>query len=406
MESVVLQNLETLLQQLANMETPSLSREIPQRGPRPHSAIAWEKIQPSLKYYYIDLDMTLKKTMEKIKTEHNFHASSKMYKRRLKAWNFTKNIKAEEKEKALIRLIRSEPAENENPPIRHDKLVRYAKSRMKSGALETYHIGKTLKNPTIIPKYRRIPPQTPSMPPSLTLLDDIAKFDKFLRAVRACVDVELMEWISGTQPSIDTTIFGALERGMSLWRMNAFKAARRSFGEAARKTIEDLHGDRVSILRITYCISSTVWGSNRETVLQKFSEFLAKAALEALGPGCPMTIMLQYLQRAQSVEAHLKMCACVLHNYEISARNVTHWWNIAGRRWRLARKIGKLDLAVEYCLYAVGEARRIDGLTAEMESEAQVDLDSMEEEKGGRRCELDGLAGTNLKECVQDVEKE
>ncbi|KAF2814156.1 uncharacterized protein BDZ99DRAFT_516765 [Mytilinidion resinicola] len=363
------------------------------RRRRPHTQIAWAKIQPSLKYYYIDLDMTLQDAMQKIDKEHNFCATEQMYKKRLKAWGLSKQVKADEKEKALAKILHNEPLINESNPIRHDKLVRYAKSRVKSGALDSHHLSRMMKRDgrdhyerqTLQPGAIRHPivtgffhaaTEASSVPRSPALPDRFAELDVFLRAMQALIGREREEWLTGRQISPDA-IFSALIKGMAYWRKNAFAAARWSFGQAAKKMTEDLHGTVVSVSRITYCISSILWGSERELVLQKFAEFMANAALEVLGQRCPLTIVLQQLQREQSIDTQLTIWSCALDDYQISEQNVDHWWNMAQRRWRWCRRSGKMDLAARYCGDAMSEARRINKLTSKMELEAQDDLESI-----------------------------
>ncbi|KAF2128127.1 hypothetical protein P153DRAFT_397988 [Dothidotthia symphoricarpi CBS 119687] len=359
-----------------NPETSPPSSIVAQRRRRSHAPMTWAKIQSSLQYYYIDLDMTLGDAMQKIGTEHNFYATEQMYKKRLKAWGLSKQVKSDEKEKALARILQNETFTSDHVPVRHDKLVRYAKSRVKSGALDSHHLRSLTRRHIVVSGYRHAATEMSSMPRSLALPGQFAGFDVFLRAMQALIERERREWLTGWQTSPDA-IFSALSKGMSLWRNNAFAAARISFGQAAQRTVEDLQGTEVSVSRITYCISSILWGAERELVFRKFAEFMANAALEVLGPRCPMTVVLRHLQREQSVDAQVRIWACALDGYQISEQNVQHWWNMAQRRWRWCWRSGKLDLAAQYCRLAMSEARRIDRLTVEMESEAQHDLESI-----------------------------
>ncbi|KAF1849196.1 uncharacterized protein K460DRAFT_415609 [Cucurbitaria berberidis CBS 394.84] len=362
---------------MADVNTPP-SSIVAQKRRRPHTPMMWATIQPKLKYYYIDLDMTLEDTIQKIRTEHKFDATDQMYKKRLKAWGLSKQVKSDEKGKALARILglHSEPVTGDHVPVRHDKLVRYAKSRIKSGALESHHLSRLTNRYTVVTDYRYAAAEMPSVPRSPALPDQFAGFDVFLRAMQTLIKREQGEWLTGRQTSPDA-IFGALTKGLSLWRNNAFAAARQSFGQAAHKTMEDLQSTEVSVSRITYCISSILWGSERELVFQKFVEFMINAALEVLGPRCPMTIVLQHLQADQSLDAQVSIWACALDDYKISEQNVEHWWNMAQRRWRWCWRSGKFDLAARYCSHAMSETRRINKLTIDMELEAQHDLDSI-----------------------------
>lgn len=297
-----------------------------------------------------------------------------MYKKRLKAWGFSKQIKADEKEKALARILHDETIDH--APIRHDKLVRYAKSRVKSGSLDSHHLSMITKRPTTVVSFRHAATEAPLVPRSPALPDHFAGFDVFLRAMQAMIERERREWLAGRQVSPDA-IFSALTKGMTLWRDNAFAAARESFGQAARKTMEDLQGTEVSVSRIAYCVSSILWGAEREPVFRIFTEFMVKAAMETLGAKCPMTIVLQHIQKEPSIEAPVRIWECALDDYQISEQNVEHWWNMAQRRWRWCWRSRRLDLAAQYCRHAMSEARQINKMNTEMELEAERDLDAI-----------------------------
>jgi hypothetical protein len=317
-----------------------------------------------------------------------------MYKKRLKAWGFSKHVKADAKEKALVNLLHKAPAAAELSQVRHDKLIRYAKSRVKSGTLDSHgltmvlerarhHEHGRLKVQPVVLRHtsatasRRLTTQLVPTPSSLALPDVLADFDLFLRAMHSVIEKEREEWLSGQQVSSDG-IFRALTEGLAYWRANAPAAACRSFGQAAQKMAEDIEGPVVLVSRIAYCISSIVWGFNRELIFLQFAQFMAKTTVEKLGKDYPITIVLKHLQTEQSLEAQLAIWACALDDYQISDQNVDHWWNMAQRRWRWCHRSGKTDLAARYCSHAMGEVRRIGNLTTEMESEAQHDLDSME----------------------------
>lgn len=317
-----------------------------------------------------------------------------MYKKRLKAWGVSKHVKADEKEKALVNLLHKEPTATELSQVRHDKLVRYAKSRVKSGTLDSHGLtmvmdlarhhkhGRLKVQPvflrhTVATVSRHLTTPLASTPSSLALPDVLSDFDLFLRAMHSVIEKEREEWLSGQQLASDG-VFRELTEGLAYWRANAHAAACRSFGQAAQKMAEDIQGPVVLVSRIAYCISSIVWGFNREPIFLKFAHFMAKAAVEKLGKDYPITIVLKHLQRELSLEAQLAIWACALDDYQISERNVDHWWNMAQRRWRWCQRSGRTDLATRYCSHAMGEVHRISRLTTEMESEAQHDLDSME----------------------------
>ena len=316
-----------------------------------------------------------------------------MYKKRLKAWGLSKHVKANEKEKALEVILHKEQSTAEPYQVRHDKLVRYARSRFRSGALDrddltiVKHMAHNDKDELSILRphslrhtsttdSHHLTVQAASPPRSLILPDGPAHFDLFLRSMHAVIEREREEWLLVQQHSADT-IFVALSKGLTHWHAGALTAACQSFGEAAQKVAEDIEGPVVLVSRITYCISSIVWGFNHEPVFLQFAHFMAKAAIEKLGHGCPMTVMLKHLRREKSLDAQLAIWACALDDYQISEQNVEHWWNMAQRRWRWCSTSGKMELAARCCSHAMNEARRIGRLTSEMESEAQHELELM-----------------------------
>jgi hypothetical protein len=310
-----------------------------------------------------------------------------MYKKRLRSWGLSKHVKADKKYEALARILFDESITHESDPIRYDKLVRYAKSRVKSGALDAYHLDTVMKHDRLgacarvslspfTTRHATTTTTAVSMSRSLAPPDETAHLDVFLRAMTALIERERAECQIGP-PRAPDAIFVALTTGMAHWRNNAFASARRSFSQAAQKTTEDLHGTVVLVSRITYCISSILWGSEREVVFHKFADFLANAALEVLGQACPLTIVLQHLRRHLSLDTQVTIWKCALDDYQISEQNAQHWWGMAQRRWRWCQRSGLHDLAARYCRFAMSEARRIDKLTDKMEMEAQQDLESI-----------------------------
>lgn len=315
-----------------------------------------------------------------------------MYKKRLKSWDISKHIKADEKEKVLVKLLHNESATTDLSHVRHDKLVRYAKSRVKSGTLDSdglslvVDLGRLRKNKHSFTQRahvartagalasRRAKTRAASPPPSLSLPDGPANLDLFLRSMKAVIEREREEWLSGLSVSSDG-IFVALYKGLIHWHADQVPLACRYFYQAAKLLSEDIQGPVVRVSRIAYCISSIVWGFIQERIFLDFAQFMAKSALEKQGGDFPLTRMLMHLQTEQDVDAQLAIWSCALDDYRISERNVVHWWNMAQRRWRWCMRSGKSELAARYCRSAIDEARRIGRLTRDMETEAQQDLE-------------------------------
>lgn len=55
--------------------TPSALSHPASTRRRAHTAAEWEAIRPKLKYYYIDLNMTLQNVMQTLKEEQGFDAT-------------------------------------------------------------------------------------------------------------------------------------------------------------------------------------------------------------------------------------------------------------------------------------------------------------------------------------------
>lgn len=319
-----------------------------------------------------------------------------MYKKRLRSWGMSKNVKAQEKEKAMVTFLYNSEDVTGSSNVRYDKLVRYAKSHSKRRTSSSHTLNQFIRDRTrfslegsMIDPFlaeilntsssNRSRRGSESLPPSLALPDENAQLDLFLRSMQSIIEKERQEWLSGQQNSPDV-ILAALARGMKLWHKNDFEAARLAFGRASRIVSQDLQGS-IFVSRIAYCISSLVWRPKREAVFQNFAEYMAKAALEILGHACPLTIVLQHLQTEQSIDTQLAIWACALDEYHITGQNVEHWWGMAKRRWRWCQSCGKLDLAEQYCTHALREARRIGKLSESMKSEALQDLRLLDVER-------------------------
>ncbi|KAK2595679.1 hypothetical protein N8I77_002879 [Diaporthe amygdali] len=75
-------------------------------GGRCPSRYDWSKHMPTIKQLYIEEDKTLKEVMGIMEKEHNFIATARMYKIRLKKWGYTKNVSVKSEEiEPLLRLL-------------------------------------------------------------------------------------------------------------------------------------------------------------------------------------------------------------------------------------------------------------------------------------------------------------
>lgn len=69
-------------------------------NPRPKEA-DWNRIKPIFEHLYIAQDSTLQETITQIHQSHNFTATQQMYKKRIKKWGLSKNLRQHEVEHIL-----------------------------------------------------------------------------------------------------------------------------------------------------------------------------------------------------------------------------------------------------------------------------------------------------------------
>ncbi|CAN8104711.1 unnamed protein product [Discula destructiva] len=87
----------------AEAATPSYKPAKPRRTP---SRYDWSKHMPTIKRLYINEDKTLKEVLEIMQREHNFIATPRMVKTRLKKWGYSKNVSVKSEEiESLMELI-------------------------------------------------------------------------------------------------------------------------------------------------------------------------------------------------------------------------------------------------------------------------------------------------------------
>ncbi|KAK7962121.1 uncharacterized protein PG986_002946 [Apiospora aurea] len=70
------------------------------------SAYEWAEHREVISRLYWDEDQTLKQVMDYMRTRHNFLATQRMYKLRLKSWGLVKNLKADEADRLLDNVYR------------------------------------------------------------------------------------------------------------------------------------------------------------------------------------------------------------------------------------------------------------------------------------------------------------
>ncbi|KAI3400412.1 hypothetical protein diail_3429 [Diaporthe ilicicola] len=98
-------------------------------GGRCPSRYDWSKHMPTIKHLYIEEDKTLKEVMGIMEKEHNFIATARMYKIRLKKWGYTKNVSVKSEEiEPLLKLL--DEAETKGGPRATSSEVQLATGRV------------------------------------------------------------------------------------------------------------------------------------------------------------------------------------------------------------------------------------------------------------------------------------
>ncbi|KAL1880054.1 hypothetical protein Daus18300_001417 [Diaporthe australafricana] len=87
-------------------QKPIVESQYPKRARGFSSEAEWADHQPLIKKLYVDEGRTLQDVMEIMKRDHNFNASTKMFKTRIKTWGYRKNIRLRHGEdKSLIQVL-------------------------------------------------------------------------------------------------------------------------------------------------------------------------------------------------------------------------------------------------------------------------------------------------------------
>ncbi|KAF3763830.1 hypothetical protein M406DRAFT_109056 [Cryphonectria parasitica EP155] len=145
---------------------------------RTPSRYDWSKYMTTIKRLYIDEDKTLREVLEIMEREHNFIATPRMVKTRLKKWGYTKNVSVKTEEvQSLMELIID--AENQGDVRRNSTEVTLATGRvvgldrvaahLRRKRLPSHVVQKASSHLTMI-RYGRSPS------PRATLIDSPAAF--------------------------------------------------------------------------------------------------------------------------------------------------------------------------------------------------------------------------------------
>lgn len=314
-----------------------------------------------------------------------------MYKKHIRAWDLRKHGKAIDKHVPVADLdrIRQFNPTGTFDHGRPDKLDRHAEGGIRSivEPLSTIERWQTCQKHKPLIRYAQAIGCVPNatwlcsgscdcdLPRSPTPPAIYADFELFLKAMKQVIARERYEWLTGRQALIPPdSIFTELVIGLAAAKAQRFEAATKAFREAAVQFQRDIDRPELTVSRICFCVSSILWGAIREEAFLKFALFMAKAALQRLGPSNPVTALLQHLQQEQSVEAQVRTWNCALDDYVLDEVNAEHWWNMAQRRWKWCSRISYIEDAVRHRDEAVEEMRMIGKLTPEMEEEAHSDV--------------------------------
>ncbi|KUJ23703.1 uncharacterized protein LY89DRAFT_775965 [Mollisia scopiformis] len=121
----------------------------PNQGVLFRNNLKWEALKDDIRQFYILEDHTLNDTMEFIQQTHQFQASKRKWKDKLKEWNFDKNIPLKE---VGFMATKSEK--------RKSKIEQFKKRRLTSGGINTQLI------PVTPPQVTYSTPRPPSLSPS------------------------------------------------------------------------------------------------------------------------------------------------------------------------------------------------------------------------------------------------
>ncbi|KAJ4417851.1 hypothetical protein N0V82_005908 [Gnomoniopsis sp. IMI 355080] len=127
----------------------------PVKSGRTPSRYDWSKHKPMIKKLYIDEDKTLKEMMEIMQREHNFVATPRMVKTRLKKWGYTKNVSVRSEEvESLMELIFD--AESHGSVRRTSTAVTLATGRVVGLDRVAAHLRRKRISPIIVQKASQV----------------------------------------------------------------------------------------------------------------------------------------------------------------------------------------------------------------------------------------------------------
>lgn len=290
----------------------------------------------------------------------------------------------------MAQLVQHEPLESTGTfdHINFEKLLRYARSCVRSGRLEPMVLSRIERWRSAV-QYTQTVDAVPHvawhypgsylshLPRSPVPPDCFHSFELFLVAMKCIIIRERHEWLSRQQAtSAPDKIFKCLVDGLAHGRAGRLTESRAAFNIAAMEFQNDIENPVPSVSRITYCISSILWGVIREPAFLHFAVFMARASNERLGPDHVLTVLLRHIQQEKSVDAQVRIWDCALNDYQLDEVNSEHWYNMAQRRWEWCWRSGLVEDAQRHRDYALKEMERIGKLTSDMSVEARSDFDS------------------------------
>lgn len=285
-------------------------------------------------------------------TIHAFYPSDKipseqMFKKRIRKWNLARNMRASDKNEAILKHYEGLPPElvDESTPSRANKILRYARTQAKLGRVSEeslQHLSREYR------KLRRAAKEASNsvcnsdsvsgsqqglLPssrhcPLLSLPDDLADRAIVLRMLQNCNAV----FVTGS--ICETSLYGQdisdlLSDGYEAWKMPSFLQARDRFDSAAVTLLNKLRHGVIPALEIINLVHPQRDGLECP-IFKAFARFSSDALDQVLGNNHPFALLVQFLRKPKMNGKHLlAIYDYVLSSCPLSADNYEVWCRAA-----------------------------------------------------------------------------
>ena len=292
--------------------------------------------------------------------------SENMFKKHLHGWGLYKNMKAEHKDAAILRL-----AEGSSPPQDGRKILRHARSRVKAGTLDEVGYQDVLQQAKQASAAQaqharalRLSPAT-KIHASIGVIPDLLPPDTLLRREKLFTNVRLLVLTNTVRRStVDTKnikndrwgldnqgydIGVSIESGITHWGLCSFKKARGSFGSAAKMLHSYLEHGSIPIITLIYYLNPDMWGRCWEHY-QRFVVFvgnLAEAIFNQDHPLVQLTRAISHEHTKDDGSEFVRIWDCIMDNLVLSSSNVKLWCDAARKR---------LDHYIQYGMFEQAKA--------------------------------------------------